>query len=148
MNTKKFGPKTITPDLKLQYIILVSWSLELKTSERIKETNPNMVLALSFLFVRYDRLRIVAGKIQSVVGDIAAQGERLQALLSWRDPRATAIFVTFCLIIAMVLYITPFKLFALLSGYYFMRHPRLRHRIPSAPLNFFRRLPAMTDSML
>lgn len=43
MNTKKFGPKTITPDLKLQYIILVSWSLELKTSERIKETNPNMV---------------------------------------------------------------------------------------------------------
>ncbi|XP_022559430.2 FT-interacting protein 3-like isoform X2 [Brassica napus] len=98
--------------------------------------------------MRYDRLRIVAGKIQSVVGDIAAQGERVQALLSWRDPRATAIFVTFCLIIAMVMYITPFKLFALLSGYYFMRHPRLRHRIPSAPLNFFRRLPAMTDSML
>ncbi|CAH2069207.1 unnamed protein product [Thlaspi arvense] len=98
--------------------------------------------------MRYDRLRIVAGKIQSVVGDIAAQGERVQALLSWRDPRATAIFVTFCFIVAMVLYITPFKLFALLSGYYFMRHPKLRHRIPSAPLNFFRRLPAMTDSML
>ncbi|KAG2331012.1 hypothetical protein Bca52824_002192 [Brassica carinata] len=98
--------------------------------------------------MRYDRLRIVAGKIQSVAGDIAAQGERVQALLSWRDPRATSIFVTFCLIIAMALYITPFKLFALLSGYYFMRHPRLRHRIPSAPLNFFRRLPAMTDSML
>ncbi|KAH0933691.1 hypothetical protein HID58_010808 [Brassica napus] len=77
-----------------------------------------------------------------------AQGERVQALLSWRDPRATAIFVTFCFIVAMVLYITPFKLFALLSGYYFMRHPKLRHRIPSAPLNFFRRLPAMTDSML
>ncbi|XP_013684310.2 FT-interacting protein 3 [Brassica napus] len=98
--------------------------------------------------MRYDRLRIVAGKIQTVVGDIAAQGERVQALLSWRDPRATAIFVTFCFIVAMVLYITPFKLFALLSGYYFMRHPKLRHRIPSAPLNFFRRLPAMTDSML
>lgn len=100
------------------------------------------------LFVRYDRLRIVAGKIQSVVGDIAAQGERVQALLSWRDPRATAIFVTFCFLVAMVLYVTPFKMFALLSGYYFMRHPKLRHRIPSAPLNFFRRLPAMTDSML
>ncbi|KAF8087164.1 hypothetical protein N665_0596s0015 [Sinapis alba] len=98
--------------------------------------------------MRYDRLRIVAGKIQSVVGDIAAQGERVQALLSWRDPRATSIFVTLCFIIAMVLYITPFKLFALLCGYYFMRHPKLRHRIPSAPLNFFRRLPAMTDSML
>ncbi|ESQ37718.1 hypothetical protein EUTSA_v10028388mg [Eutrema salsugineum] len=106
------------------------------------------VKAPDIVKMRYDRLRIVAGKIQTVVGDIAAQGERVQALLSWRDPRATAIFVTFCFILAMALYITPFKLLALLSGYYFMRHPKLRHRIPSAPLNFFRRLPAMTDSML
>jgi hypothetical protein len=29
-----------------------------------------------------------------------------------------------------------------------MRHPRFRHRVPSAPVNFFRRLPARTDSML
>ncbi|CAB80879.1 putative phosphoribosylanthranilate transferase [Arabidopsis thaliana] len=106
------------------------------------------VRAPDIVKMRYDRLRSVAGKVQSVAGDIAAQGERVQALLSWRDPRATAIFVTFCFIIAMALYITPFKLVALLSGYYFMRHPKLRHRIPSAPVNFFRRLPAMTDSML
>ncbi|KAL0428886.1 UNVERIFIED_CONTAM: FT-interacting protein 3 [Sesamum radiatum] len=38
--------------------------------------------------MRYDRLRSVAGRIQTVVGDIASQGERIQALLSWRDPRA------------------------------------------------------------
>ncbi|KAL1198146.1 Multiple C2 domain and transmembrane region protein 9 [Cardamine amara subsp. amara] len=98
--------------------------------------------------MRYDRLRSVAGNVQSVAADIAGQGERVQALLSWRDPRATAIFVTFCFVIAMALYITPFKLVALLSGYYFMRHPKLRHRIPSVPINFFRRLPAMADSML
>ncbi|EOA19880.1 hypothetical protein CARUB_v10000130mg [Capsella rubella] len=104
--------------------------------------------APDFVKMRYDRLRSVAGKVQSVAGDIAAQGERVQALLSWRDPRATAIFVTFCFFIAMVLYITPFKLVALLSGYYFMRHPKFRYRIPSAPFNFFRRLPAMSDSML
>uniref|UniRef100_A0A1J3E8P5 Multiple C2 and transmembrane domain-containing protein 1 n=1 Tax=Noccaea caerulescens TaxID=107243 RepID=A0A1J3E8P5_NOCCA len=106
------------------------------------------VKAPDIVKMRYDRLRIVAGKIQTVIGEIAAQGERVQALLSWRDPRATAIFITFCFITAMALYITPFKLVALLSGYYFMRHPKLRHRIPSAPFNFFRRLPAMTDSML
>jgi hypothetical protein len=29
-----------------------------------------------------------------------------------------------------------------------MRHPRFRHRLPSTPVNFFRRLPARTDSML
>ncbi|EHA8592469.1 FT-interacting protein 7 [Cocos nucifera] len=98
--------------------------------------------------MRYDRLRSVAGRIQTVVGDVATQGERLQALLSWRDPRATAIFVLFCLIAALVLYVTPFQVLAVLAGFYVMRHPRFRHRMPSAPINFFRRLPARTDSML
>ncbi|KAJ0988139.1 hypothetical protein J5N97_006495 [Dioscorea zingiberensis] len=98
--------------------------------------------------MRYDRLRSVAGRIQTVVGDLATQGERLQNLLSWRDPRATALFVTFCLIAAIVLYVTPFRVVAFLAGLYLLRHPRFRHRLPSVPLNFFRRLPARTDSML
>ncbi|KAK9143717.1 hypothetical protein Syun_013117 [Stephania yunnanensis] len=97
---------------------------------------------------RYDRLRSVAGRIQTVVGDIATQGERVQALLSWRDPRATAIFVTFCFVAAITLYVTPFQVLAVLAGFFFMRHPRFRHRLPSVPINFFRRLPARTDSML
>ncbi|KAJ6848499.1 FT-interacting protein 1-like [Iris pallida] len=98
--------------------------------------------------MRYDRLRSVAGRIQTVVGDVATQGERIQALLSWRDPRATVIFVTFCLLAALVLYVTPFQVLAVLAGFFLMRHPRFRHRLPSAPINFFRRLPARTDSML
>lgn len=104
--------------------------------------NPDLVR------MRYDRLRSVAGRIQTVVGDIATQGERMQSLLSWRDPRATAIFVTFCLVAAIVLYVTPFQAIAALIGIYMMRHPRFRHRLPSVPINFFRRLPARTDSML
>lgn len=98
--------------------------------------------------MRYDRLRSVAGRIQTVVGDLATQGERIQALLSWRDPRATAIFITFCLVFALVLYVTPFQVVAALAGFYVMRHPRFRHRLPSPPINFFRRLPSRTDSML
>ncbi|XVE73879.1 hypothetical protein DITRI_Ditri11bG0154000 [Diplodiscus trichospermus] len=98
--------------------------------------------------MRYDRLRSVAGKIQAVVGDIATQGERFQALLNWRDPRATTIFLIFCLVAAIVLYVTPFQVLALIAGFYFMRHPRFRHKTPATPINFFRRLPARTDSML
>ncbi|XP_077241830.1 C2 calcium/lipid-binding plant phosphoribosyltransferase family protein [Tasmannia lanceolata] len=98
--------------------------------------------------MRYDRLRSVAGRIQTVVGDVATQGERVQALLSWRDPRATTIFVIFCVVAAMVLYVTPFQVVVALAGFYQMRHPRFRHRLPSVPVNFFRRLPARTDSML
>uniref|UniRef100_A0A1D1YYR0 Multiple C2 and transmembrane domain-containing protein 2 n=1 Tax=Anthurium amnicola TaxID=1678845 RepID=A0A1D1YYR0_9ARAE len=101
-----------------------------------------------FVRMRYDRLRSIAGKMQTVVGDIATQGERLQSLLSWRDPRATALFVTFCFIAAIVLYVTPFSIVALVTGLYVLRHPRFRHKLPSVPLNFFRRLPARTDCML
>ncbi|GAU20647.1 hypothetical protein TSUD_230610 [Trifolium subterraneum] len=104
--------------------------------------NPDLVR------MRYDRLRSVAGRIQTVVGDLASQGERIHAMLSWRDPRATSIFITFCLVSALVLYVTPFQVVAGLAGFYFMRHPRFRNRLPSAPINFFRRLPARTDSML
>ncbi|GLT62356.1 hypothetical protein SLA2020_350010 [Shorea laevis] len=98
--------------------------------------------------MRYDRLRSIAGRIQTVIGDLATQGERFQSLLSWRDPRATTLFITFCLIAAIVLYVTPFQVVVLLVGLYVLRHPRFRHKLPSVPLNFFRRLPARSDSML
>ncbi|XP_020586792.1 FT-interacting protein 1-like [Phalaenopsis equestris] len=98
--------------------------------------------------MRYDRLRSVAGRMQTVVGDVATQGERLQMLLNWRDPRATAIFLVFCLCSAAVLYVTPFSVLVVVAGFYLMRHPMFRHKMPSPTINFFRRLPARTDSML
>ncbi|XP_059428430.1 FT-interacting protein 1 [Corylus avellana] len=98
--------------------------------------------------MRYDRLRSVAGRIQTVVGDIATQGERFQALLSWRDPRATSLFLIFCLNAAVVLYVTPFRIIALLAGMFWLRHPKFRSKLPSVPSNFFRRLPSRADSML
>uniref|UniRef100_A0A0V0H3J5 Putative ovule protein n=1 Tax=Solanum chacoense TaxID=4108 RepID=A0A0V0H3J5_SOLCH len=64
--------------------------------------------------MRYDRLRSIGGRIQSVIGDLATQGERFHSLLSWRDPRASALFVTFCLFAAIVMYVTPFQVVALL----------------------------------
>ncbi|KAI0519566.1 hypothetical protein KFK09_007017 [Dendrobium nobile] len=97
---------------------------------------------------RYDRLRSVAGRIQMVIGDLAVQGERIQSLLSWRDPRATAVFLIFCLIAAIVLYVIPMRVVALLTGFYILRHPSLRQEVPSVFFNFFRRLPAKPDCLL
>jgi hypothetical protein len=98
--------------------------------------------------MRYDRLRSVAGRIQTVVGDIATQGERFRSLLSWRDTRATSLFIVFSLCSAVILYATPPKVVALATGLYFLRHPKFRSKMPSVPSNFFKRLPAQTDSML
>uniref|UniRef100_J3M301 C2 domain-containing protein n=1 Tax=Oryza brachyantha TaxID=4533 RepID=J3M301_ORYBR len=98
--------------------------------------------------MRYDRLRSVAGRVQTVVGDLATQGERAQALLSWRDPRATAIFVLLSLLIAVLLYVTPFQVVAVVLGLYLLRHPRFRSKQPSVPFNFYKRLPAKSDVLL
>ncbi|KAJ0085432.1 hypothetical protein Patl1_07376 [Pistacia atlantica] len=98
--------------------------------------------------MRYDRLRSVAGRVQTVIGDLASQGERAQAILSWRDPRATAIFIIFSLIWAVFIYITPLQVVAVLVGLYFLRHPRFRSKMPAVPVNFFKRLPAKSDMLL
>lgn len=105
------------------------------------------------LRMRYDRLRIIAGKFQTVVGDVASQGEKLLSLLSWRDPRATVLCMIIHLVAAIVVYVTPFKVVALLTGFFVLRHPRFRSRrwlpsIESILLNFFERLPAKTDCLL
>lgn len=98
--------------------------------------------------MRYDRLRSVAGRIQTVVGDAATQGERLAAVMMWRDPRATSLFVVFCLCAAVVMYVTPVRVVVLGGGLYVLRHPRFRSKLPCGPSNFFRRLSAKTDTML
>ena len=96
---------------------------------------------------RYDRLRGIAGRMQVVLGDMATQGERVQSLLSWRDPRATIIFLCFCFVACLVTYIAPFRLLIFVSVAYVLRHPRFRVGFPSVVQNFLRRLPARTDSM-
>ncbi|VVB15451.1 unnamed protein product [Arabis nemorensis] len=98
--------------------------------------------------LRYDRLRGVAGRIQTVVGDIASQGERIQSLMSWRDPRATSLFILSCLAASVVFYAVPFKVLTLVCGLYYLRHPKFRSKLPSAPSNFFKRLPSRTDNLL
>eukprot|EP01018_Ginkgo_biloba_P008478 Gb_38760 [translate_table: standard] len=98
--------------------------------------------------VRYDRLRSLAARIQTVLGDCAAQGERIQALLSWRDPRSTGIFIATCFMISFILYIVHFKMVLIILAFYFLRHPRFREPMPASLLNFFRRLPALSDRIM
>ncbi|KAL6564053.1 Multiple C2 domain and transmembrane region protein 10 [Orobanche hederae] len=98
--------------------------------------------------MRYDRLRSVAGRIQTLVGDVATQGERFQALLSWRDPRATFLFVVICLLAAFGFYLVPIRWVVAVGGLYYLRPPKFRNRFPSSAVSFFKRLPTNADSML
>ncbi|GFP82998.1 multiple c2 and transmembrane domain-containing protein 1, partial [Phtheirospermum japonicum] len=98
--------------------------------------------------MRYDRLRSVAGRIQTVVGDLATQGERFQALLSWRDPRATFLFVILSFLAAFGFYLVPIRWVVALGGLYYLRPPKFRSKMPSSVVSFFKRLPTNADSML
>lgn len=98
--------------------------------------------------VRYDKLRALGARVQSLLGDLATQGERMQALVTWRDPRATGIFTAFCFAVAVVLYVVPSKMVAVAFGFYYLRHPVFRDRLPSPALNFLRRLPSMSDRLM
>ncbi|KAL0355565.1 UNVERIFIED_CONTAM: protein QUIRKY [Sesamum radiatum] len=98
--------------------------------------------------VRYDRLRILAARVQTVLGDFATQGERIQALVSWRDPRATKLFIGVCFAITIILYVVPPKMVAVALGFYFLRHPMFRDPMPPASLSFFRRLPGLSDRLV
>lgn len=97
---------------------------------------------------RYDRLRILAARVQTVLGDFATHGERIQALVTWRDPRATGIFIASCFVTSLILYVVPSKMVAMVVGFYFLRHPMFRDRMPAPALNFFRRLPSLSDRMM
>lgn len=97
---------------------------------------------------RYDRLRTLAGRAQGLLGDVAAQGERVEALVGWRDPRATALFAGACLLAAVVFYAVPFRVLLLAGGCYYLRHPRFRDELPSPAVTFFRRLPSLSDQIL
>ncbi|XP_051216284.1 multiple C2 domain and transmembrane region protein 16 [Lolium perenne] len=97
---------------------------------------------------RYDRARMVGARLQAMVGDVATQAERLQALVSWRDPRATGMFVVLCVVVAIVLYMVPMKVVAVVAGFYYLRHPMFRDRMPAPVINFFRRLPSMSERIM
>ncbi|XP_045825237.1 FT-interacting protein 3-like [Trifolium pratense] len=97
---------------------------------------------------RYDRLRGISGRLLAVMGDLATQGERVESLISWRDPRATVLFLIFCFIAVIVTYFVSVRFLIFISVTYVLRPPRCRFDLPAFPQNFLRRMPAKSDSML
>ncbi|KAL4373292.1 FT-interacting protein 3 isoform X1 [Arachis hypogaea] len=91
--------------------------------------------------MRYDRLRTIAARVQTLMGDTAVQLERFHALISWTDPRATFLFLVLCLLAAVISYLVPLRVLIALFGMYSLRPPWFRSKLRSSMINFFTRLP-------
>lgn len=161
-------PDLIIPTLALYVFLIGAWNYRFRSKTSLPHFDPKLSQAESadrdeldeefdmlpctrsneITRVRYDKLRVLGARVQTLLGDVATQGERVQALVTWQDPPATGIFVGFCFIVAFVLYLIPSKMVAMAFGFYYLRHPIFRDRMPSPALNFFRRLPSLSDRML
>ncbi|XP_028791420.1 FT-interacting protein 3-like [Neltuma alba] len=97
---------------------------------------------------RYDRLRAVGGTAQRMANEVATMGERLQSLRSWRDPRATTLFLMFCCVSYIVTIIFPARFIIFLWITFYLRHPRFRSVLPSIPQNFLMRMPSKRTLIL
>ncbi|KAF5735160.1 hypothetical protein HS088_TW15G00660 [Tripterygium wilfordii] len=161
-------PDLIIPTLAFYVFAIGVWKYRFRSRDPLPHFDPKISLADSIdrdeldeefdvvpstrspdvVRARYDKLRTLGVRVQNVLGDFAAQGERVQALVTWRDPRATGMFVGLCFVVALVLYLVPSKMVAMAFGFYYLRHPMFRDRLPSPALNFFRRLPSLSDRMM
>lgn len=70
-----------------------------------------------------------------MVSELATLGEKVQALVTWRDPRATIIFL-FCVVGFLVIVIVPARVTIFIWIIYYLRHPRFRSDLPSIVVNF------------
>lgn len=128
-------------------------------TDTIPSSRPSHIISL-----RYDRLRIIAAATQTTLGHVSGFVERVSLLFSWRDRRATGLFLFFCFITSGVLvplwvlsrymysqymYQLPlFKVFQVIATLYLMRPPRFRKLgLLSWVFNFFWRLPARHDDL-
>ncbi|KAK0601835.1 hypothetical protein LWI29_027853 [Acer saccharum] len=161
-------PDLIVPTLAFYVFVIGVWNYRFRSRVPLPHFDPKMSLADTaerdeldeefdmvpstrspeVVRVRYDKLRTLGARVQTVLGDFATQGERVQALVTWRDPRATGIFVGLCFVVAVILYLVPSKMVAMAFGFYYFRHPMFRDRMPSPALNFFRRLPSLSDRIM
>ncbi|KAM1395845.1 hypothetical protein ACFX2I_013608 [Malus domestica] len=161
-------PDLIVPTLLFYVFVIGAWNYRFRSRAPLQHFDPKLSLAdnvdrdeldeefdavpsnrpYEVVRARYDKLRMLGARVQTVLGDFATQGERVQALVTWQDPRATGIFVVLCLVVAMILYVVPSKMVAMAFGFYYLRHPIFRDRMPSPALNFIRRLPSLSDRLL
>ncbi|KAJ7976406.1 C2 domain-containing protein [Quillaja saponaria] len=161
-------PDLIVPTCAFYVFVIGAWNYRFRAKDPLPHFDPKISLAENVdreeldeefdampstrssevVQARYDKLRTLGARVQTVLGDFATQGERVQALVTWRDPRATGIFIGLCFVLAVILYLVSSKMVAMAFGFYYLRHPIFRDRMPSPALNFFRRLPSMSDRIM
>jgi hypothetical protein len=102
----------------------------------------------SSLKQNYDAVVGFTTTVQNVLDGWAASIERAQALLTWRDPTASAALLAGVLGLAGALLVVGLRPLVTLGLLWVFRPPALRDPCPPPPVNFVARLPTRSDTTL
>lgn len=87
-------------------------------------------------------------QVQNVLDVWAATLERIQSLLTWRDPTASGVLLASLLGYAAALLLLGVRPLLVLGLLWIFRPPALRDPCPPPPANFIGRLPTRSDTTL
>lgn len=100
------------------------------------------------LKAKYDKLNLIAIKVQNALDMLATFMERIHALVTWRDPMATRLFTLVLFIIAVVVLAFGLRITLCIALVWQLRPPCLQKPTPPPPVSFFVRLPSKSDQVL
>lgn len=97
---------------------------------------------------RYEQVQGILVRLQNVADGIASHMEKVEALLTWRDPTASRIFSLVVFLAAIAVKSLGIQFFLCFGIIWSLRPPCFKNPIPPPPINFLGRLPSRGDQVL
>ncbi|KAF2306911.1 hypothetical protein GH714_022482 [Hevea brasiliensis] len=160
-------PDLIVPTLAFYVFVIGAWNYRLRSRDPLPHFDPKISLAESVdleeldeefdtlpssrsadeVRRRYDKLRTLGIRVQKILGDFATQG-RGSGISDVEGSKGNGDIYRAVFCGGDNIILGAFKMVAMTFGFYYLRHPIFRDRMPSPALNFFRRLPSLCDRIM
>lgn len=85
---------------------------------------------------------------QNFFDEVASFLERTQAIFTWQDQAASACFMLICIVAMIAIQLLGLSTVLCAGLMWQIRPPALRDPLPPKPLNYFQRLPCLSDEMI
>lgn len=97
---------------------------------------------------KLEKLSRMALMVQNLLDSLASSLERFGAMIRWKDPIATAIFMLVLVVVSLVIYILGLGWTLAVVFLVLLRPPALRTVTPAAPASFIGKFPNRADRIM
>lgn len=118
--------------------------VNIEEAPKPKETpNPYQILK-----AKYDKMQSIMIRVQNGLDMVASCLEKVEALVTWKDPVASRILVAVLFIAAIAVKVFGIQILACCGVLWVLRPPCTRNSKPSPLVNLFTRVPTRGDQVL